>query len=67
MLEDISFRKNESTMSRYMDPGIADQLLEDELVSYVDLDTTATLLFSDLKFTQILLKHLGRKARVAFK
>ncbi len=37
-----------STMSRYMDPGIADQLLEDGADIMGGLDTTATLLFSDL-------------------
>ena len=44
MIEDISSEKRmKSTMSRYMDPGIADQLLEDGADIMGGLDTTATL------------------------
>ena len=50
MFEDISSEKRmKSTMSRYMDPGIADQFLEDGSDIMGGLETTATLLFSDLR------------------
>ena len=46
MIEDISSEKRmKSTMSRYMDPGIANQLLEDGADIMGGQDTTATFYF----------------------
>ena len=47
-----------------MDPGIADQLLEDGSDIMGGLETTATLLFSDLKVLQPLLNLLGAQGTV---
>ena len=63
MIEDISSEKRmKSTMSRYMDPGIADQLLEEGADIMGGLDTTATFYFLICEVLQILLSHLERKA-----
>ena len=65
MLEDISSEKRmKSTMSRYMDPGIADQLLEDGADIMGGLDTTATLLFSDLRNFTNITEALGAQGTV---
>ena len=53
-----------STMSRYMDPGIADQLLEDGADIMGGLDTTATLLFSDLRSFTNITEALGAQGTV---
>src|SRR3546814_5048013 len=48
MIEDISSEKRmKSTMSRYMDPGLADQLLKGGEDILGGKNTTATVLFSD--------------------
>src|SRR3546814_20169362 len=50
MIEDISSEKRmKSTMSRYMDPGLADQLLKGGEDILGGKHTTATVLFSDLR------------------
>ncbi len=65
MIEDISSEKRmKSTMSRYMDPGIADQLLEDGSDIMGGLDTTATLLFSDLRSFTNITESLGAQGTV---
>ena len=65
MIEDISSEKRmKSTMSRYMDPGIADQLLEDGANIMGGLDTTATLLFSDLRSFTNITESLGAQGTV---
>ena len=65
MLEDISSEKRmKSTMSRYMDPGIADQLLEEGADIMGGLDTTATLLFSDLRSFTNITESLGAQGTV---
>ncbi len=65
MIEDISSEKRmKSTMSRYMDPGIADQLLEDGADIMGGQDTTATLLFSDLRSFTNITESLGAQGTV---
>ena len=65
MFEDISSEKRmKSTMSRYMDPGIADQLLEDGADVMGGLDTTATLLFSDVRSFTSITEALGAQGTV---
>ncbi len=65
IFEDISSEKRmKSTMSRYMDPGIADQLLEDGENIMGGLDTKATLLFSDLRSFTNITESLGAQGTV---
>ena len=65
MFEDISSEKRmKSTMSRYMDPGIANQLLEDGADVMGGLDTTATLLFSDVRSFTSITETLGAQGTV---
>ena len=50
MIEDISSEKRmKSTMSRYMDPSIADQLLAAGAEILGGKSVTATVLFSDIR------------------
>ncbi len=55
MIEDISSEKRmKSTMSRYMDPGLADQLLAGGEEVLGGKSVTATVLFSDIRdFTSV--------------
>ena len=67
MIEDISTEKRmKSTMSRYMDPGLADQLLasggEDVLGG---TSAVATVLFSDVRGFTTLTEELGPQGTVA--
>ena len=65
MLEDISSEKRmKSTMSRYMDPGIADQLLAggDELLGGKSVE--ATVLFTDIRGFTTISEELGPQATV---
>lgn len=65
MLEDISSEKRmKSTMSRYMDPGLADQLLGDgqELLGGQSVD--ATVFFSDVRSFTTITEQLGPQGTV---
>jgi len=65
MLEDISSEKRmKSTMSRYMDPGLADQLLDggDEILG--GLAVEATVLFSDVRSFTTITESLGPQGTV---
>lgn len=65
MLEDISSEKRmKSTMARYMDPGIADQLLAggDELLGGRSVE--ATVLFTDIRGFTTIAEELGPQATV---
>ncbi|MEC9346759.1 MAG: GAF domain-containing protein [Pseudomonadota bacterium] len=68
MLEDISNEKRvRSTLSRYMDPGLADQMLasgnQDEILG--GKDVTATVLFSDVRGFTTITEKLGAQGTVA--
>lgn len=66
MIEDISSEKRmKSTMSRYMDPGLADQLLAggDDFLGGRDL--TATVLFSDVRGFTTITEALGAQGTVS--
>ena len=68
MIEDISSEKRmKSTMSRYMDPGLADQLMNagdsDDFLG--GRSTNATVLFSDIRSFTTLTESLGPQGTVA--
>ena len=66
MIEDISDEKRmKSTMSRYIDPGIADQLLGDGTDIMGGQETTATLLFSDVRGFTTITETLGAEGTVS--
>jgi adenylate cyclase len=66
MIEDISNEKRlKSTMSRYMDPGLADRLLEGEEDILGGKSATATILFSDIRSFTTLSEELGPQATVS--
>lgn len=66
MIEDISSEKRmKSTMSRYMDPALADQMLaggEGDMMG--GKDTTATVLFSDVRSFTTITESLGAQGTV---
>jgi len=66
MMEDISSEKRlKSTMSRYMDPGVADQLLSEGEDILGGKNANATVLFSDIRSFTTLTEELGPSGTVS--
>ena len=66
MIEDISDEKRmKSTMSRYIDPNIADQLMGDGSDIMGGQETIATVLFSDVRSFTTITEALGAQGTVA--
>ena len=67
LIEDISNEKRlKSTMSRYMDPGVADQLLASGAEALGGQAAVATVLFSDIRSFTTISERLGPQGTVAF-
>jgi len=66
MIEDISSEKRmKSTMSRYMDPALADQMMSGGGDIMGGVDTVATVLFSDIRSFTTITEALGAQGTVA--
>ncbi|MEE9543881.1 MAG: adenylate/guanylate cyclase domain-containing protein, partial [Thermodesulfobacteriota bacterium] len=67
LIEDISSEKRmKSTMSRYMDPGLADQLLNDSSENILGGNSVeATVLFTDIRGFTPLTEELGAQGTVS--
>ena len=66
MIEDISSEKRiKSTMSRYIDPALADQLMEKDKDILGGKSTTTTMLFSDVRGFTTLTEELGAHGTVS--
>ena len=62
MIEDISAEKRmKSTMSRYIDPSIADRLMADKSDIFDGQNVHATILFSDIRVLQHSPSNWGRR------
>jgi adenylate cyclase len=66
IIDDISAEKRlKSTMSRYMDPGLASRLLEEGEDLLGGKSTMATILFSDIRAFTTLTEELGAQGTVS--
>jgi len=66
MIEDISSEKRlRATMSRYMDPGIASQMINEGADMLGGKNVLATVLFSDIRSFTTITEQLGAQGTVA--
>ena len=67
MVEDVSSEKRmKATMSRYIDPRLADQLMDDQESLSQGYVARPTVLFSDIRGFTTLTEELGAKGTVSF-